>query len=318
MGESPSQAVILAVADAEGVDSIDLPPLSEAIDPDVLDQLPFQNAGEIRFNYQGYTVTVDHRGVVDLESVKSNPAQSQGSVDAYRVMETAREGMSLVNPDGTFSFVNSAFASLFGYTRLELRGEHWTVLYPDEEATRLAEDILPAVRETGYWSGETVRLTKNSEPRVTDHRLALTDEDVILCTATDLTLDRTGTAAAAHDLDTLVDDMEDSAFFTLDHEGYVTSWTEAAERIEGYEPTDILGEHVSTLFTEAEREQGLSEQLLETAQNQGTASEGGWLVRDDGTQFCGEMTMVASYDDAGTIRGFEARISETSETPANS
>lgn len=318
MEEPPSQAVILAVADAEGVDPIELPPLSDTINPEVLDELPAREKGEVRITYHGYTVTVNHQGVVDLESENSKPAQSQRSVDAHRVLESAREGMSLVNPDGTFSFVNSAFASLFGYDPSELRGEHWTVLYHNEEAKRLAADILPAVRETGYWSGETVRLTKHGEPRVTDHRLALTDEDVILCTATDLTLDRTAPESAVHDHDTMVDDMEDAAFFTLDHEGYVTRWNDAAERIEGYEPSEILGKHVSTLFTEDDREQSRSEQLLNAATNKGTASEEGWLVRNDGTQFCGEMTMVASYDDAGTIRGFEAKIRDASETPANS
>jgi PAS domain S-box-containing protein len=233
-------------------------------------------------------------------------------------METAREGMSLVRPDGTFSFVNSAFANLFGYDRHELDGEHWTVLYHNEEAKRLEDDILPAVRDTGYWSGETVRVTKHDEPRVTDHRLALTDEEVILCTASDVTLDRTATAVDARNFDALVDDMEDSAFFTLDHEGYVTRWDEEAERLNGYEPSDILGEHVSRLFAREDRDQGLSEQLLEAAKNQGTATEEGWLVRNDGTQFCGDLTMFASYDDAGTITGFEARISEASESPANS
>lgn len=317
MDDSPSRAVILAVADAERVDPTDLPPISEAIDPDALDRLVSRDVGHVRFDYHGYTVTVDRRGVVDIEPTDGDPSQRQRPIDAQHVMESAREGMSLVRPDGTFAFVNSAFAELFQYERHELLGERWTVLYHNQQAKRLEEDILPAVRATGYWSGETVRLTKHGEPRITDHRLALTDEDVILCTATDVTLDRTATRSDARNFDALVDEMVDAAFFTLDHEGYITRWNEAAER-KGYEPTAMLGTHVSTLFPREERERGLPEQLLEHATRNGTVTEEGRLVRNDGTQFRADLTIMASYDDAGTIRGFGTVIGEPSESTASS
>lgn len=153
---------------------------------------------------------------------------------SHRAMETASEGISLVEPDGTFSYVNSAFAELFAYGRDELVGTHWTVLYHDEEADRLEHDILQAVRETGYWSGETVRLTKYGERLVTDHRLAHTDEDVIVCTAQDVTAERSAPADRNSGFGLLVDAMEDYAFYTLDHEGYVTRWNEGARRLKGY------------------------------------------------------------------------------------
>lgn len=318
MDDSPSQAVIAAVAAAEGVDPLDLPPLFEAVDTEALDRVLAGDVGQVRVDYHDYRVTVDQRGVVDLESVNREPSRSPGSVDAHRVMATAREGMSLVRPDGTFTFVNSAFAGLFGYDRHELLGEHWTVLYPNEEATRLENDILPAVRETGYWSGETVRLTKHGEPRVTNHHLALTDEDVVLCTATDVTLDRTALGVDPCDFAAMADELQDGAFFTLDHEGYVTRWNEPAARLNGYEPSAILGEHLSTFFHGEDRKQEVPEQLLEAAKNQRTVTTEGWWVRNDGTRFWSDLTVVASYDDAGTIRGFGTMVRESSESSATS
>jgi PAS domain S-box-containing protein len=317
MNNPVSRSVIVAVADAEGVDPIDLPPLSDCIDPDALDRLLSRGECLVRLHYQGYTVTVDQRGSVTLDSVNTDPSESRSSIDVHRAMKTAREGMSLVKPDGTFAFVNAAFESIFGYNRNELLGEHWTVLYHDEEAKRLEEEILPSVRETGYWSGETVRLTKHGESRVTDHRLALTDEDVILCTATDITLDRTATQSNPRSFDAMGDDIEDSAFFTLDHEGYVTRWNEEAEHIIGSERSETLGKHVSTFFALEHWGQNPPERLLDASKNKGTVTEEGWLARDDGSQFCGEITMCASYNDAGTIRGFGARIRESPETLAN-
>lgn len=63
---------------------------------------------------------------------------------SHRVMQTARQGLSLVNPDGRFKHVIPAFEGLFGYEPTELVGKHWKVLYHNEEAERLELDILPA------------------------------------------------------------------------------------------------------------------------------------------------------------------------------
>ncbi|MFB6166293.1 MAG: HalOD1 output domain-containing protein [Haloarculaceae archaeon] len=61
-----SEAVVTAVADAEGVDPTDLEPLFDVVDPDALDAL-FAGGDasvELTFNYAGYAVTV--RGVEDV------------------------------------------------------------------------------------------------------------------------------------------------------------------------------------------------------------------------------------------------------------
>jgi PAS domain S-box-containing protein len=124
---------------------------------------------------------------------------------SHRTMETATEGLSLVKGDGTFLYVNCAFADLFGYDQDELIDTHWSVLCHKKEAERLETHILPAVHETGYWAGETVRLTKGGQRLVTDHRLSHTEEDVIVCTARDLTDDRTSPTEQSTSLDLLLD-----------------------------------------------------------------------------------------------------------------
>lgn len=67
-----SHAVLTAVADAEGVDPIDLDrPLYEAIDPDALDSLfrpdgTPRTDGRVRFSYYGYEITVHADGRLEL------------------------------------------------------------------------------------------------------------------------------------------------------------------------------------------------------------------------------------------------------------
>lgn len=60
-------AVLTAVADQEGVDVSELrKPLYDVIDPDALEGLFKHDTGLATFEYYGYTVTVDHRGNVEV------------------------------------------------------------------------------------------------------------------------------------------------------------------------------------------------------------------------------------------------------------
>jgi PAS domain S-box-containing protein len=235
---------------------------------------------------------------------------------SLRAMETAKEGLSLVGPDGTFSYANSAFARLFGYEPEELIGTHWTVLYHNDEAERLEQDILPAVREVGYWSGETVRRTKQGERLITDHRLAYTDEDVIVCTAADVTGERATPTDQASGFDLLTDALEDDAFYTLDHEGYVTRWSDGAQRLTGYEASEILCTHMSEFFTEDDRRAGEPGHLIETAKTEGSVTDEGWRLRKDGSRFWADVTLSASFDEAGTLRGFGKLVQASPNQPA--
>lgn len=65
--ETPSEAVIAAVADATDQSPRDLESLFETVDPDALDALVDWNDGEstvsVSFVYVGYDVTVDSDGV---------------------------------------------------------------------------------------------------------------------------------------------------------------------------------------------------------------------------------------------------------------
>lgn len=233
---------------------------------------------------------------------------------SHRAMESANEGLSLVEPDGTFSYANPAFARLFGYDPEELVGQSWKILYHNNEAVRLERDILPAVREVGYWSGETVRQTREGERLVTDHRLVHTDEDVIVCTAADVTGERTGSAERTGGFDVLLDAMEDRAVYTVDHEGYVTRWNRGAERLKGYVASEVVGAHLSRFFLEDDRRSGLPERLIEAAKIDGTVTEELRRLRKDGTRFWADVTLSASFDVAGTLRGFGVVIEELSSS----
>lgn len=73
LDRTPSEAVVDAVAEAEGADPTTLPPLFDAVDPDALDSLfettsvaPAASTAQVTFSYAGYEVTVEADGAVDL------------------------------------------------------------------------------------------------------------------------------------------------------------------------------------------------------------------------------------------------------------
>src|SRR3712207_6555625 len=83
----------------------------------------------------------------------------------------------------------------------------------------------------------------------------------------------------------LVDSVRDYAIFLMDPSGRVASWNPGAARLLGYREEEILGHDCARIFTPEEAEQGVPEQELKTALEQGRAADDRWHVRKDGTYF---------------------------------
>lgn len=63
--------VIQAVADRNGVDPLELStPLYYSLDPEALDSVFQDTTGHLAFEYDGYTVTVDSGGAIDLDQLR--------------------------------------------------------------------------------------------------------------------------------------------------------------------------------------------------------------------------------------------------------
>jgi PAS domain S-box-containing protein len=104
--------------------------------------------------------------------------------------------------------------------------------------------------------------------------------------------------------ESLVQEVDEYAIFLLDTDGCIRSWNAGAERINGYEAEDIVGEHVSTFYTEDAREAGVPERNLQAARRTGSVEAEGWRVRNDGSTFWANVTVTALHDDDGDLTGF--------------
>ena len=55
----------------------------------------------------------------------------------------------------------------------------------------------------------------------------------------------------------LIRSVVDYAIFMLDPHGRVMSWNPGAQRIKGYAPEEIIGEHFSRFYTDEDRAAGV-------------------------------------------------------------
>ncbi|MGY4469139.1 PAS domain S-box-containing protein [Bradyrhizobium sp. LB9.1b] len=101
----------------------------------------------------------------------------------------------------------------------------------------------------------------------------------------------------------LVEGVADYALYMLDPTGIITSWNIGGERIKGYSPGEILGQHFSRFYTESDRANGKPARALGTAREKGRYEEEGWRVRKDGTFFWASIVIDPIYED-GDLVGF--------------
>ena len=102
----------------------------------------------------------------------------------------------------------------------------------------------------------------------------------------------------------MVEEIEDYAILLLDVNGTVMNWNKGAEKIKGYKAEEIIGKNFNLFYNSRDRENQLPEILLQKASLNGKASEEGWRMRKDGTQFWGSILITAIHDDNKNVIGF--------------
>ncbi|MDF9746430.1 PAS domain S-box protein [Natrinema salsiterrestre] len=171
-----------------------------------------------------------------------------------QAIETAQEGISLIDADGRLAYVNRAYADLYGYDPDEMIGEHWELLYPAEDVRAAHEEIIPAVIDEGDWHGETTGLRADGSTFVESHSLSTTGNGDMICMVQDIT-DRKERERTLERYETIIDALGDPVY-TVDADGRYEFVNDAYAEMTGYEKRELVGEHVSFLLDGASVERG--------------------------------------------------------------
>jgi len=111
-------------------------------------------------------------------------------------------------------------------------------------------------------------------------------------------------AYTANLLRLLVEQTRDYGLFVLDPTGHIVTWNAGAQRIKGYFPDEIIGQHFSRFYLPAAVESGWPDYELRVATREGRFEDEGWRVRKDGSRFWASVTITALRDDDGNLLGF--------------
>lgn len=101
-----------------------------------------------------------------------------------------------------------------------------------------------------------------------------------------------------------VDSVQDYAIFMLDPCGNVMTWNAGAQRIKGYQTSEIVGRHFSCFYPTEDVQVGKPQKLLDEAAAKGRVEYEGWRVRKDGSRFWASVALTAVRDRDGRLIGF--------------
>ncbi|MBC2707823.1 MAG: PAS domain S-box protein [ANME-2 cluster archaeon] len=70
-----------------------------------------------------------------------------------KALNLTLDGIDVSDADYNITFINEAGAKMFGYSRMELIGQHASIFYAEEDISNFNENVMPAMKKYGYWNG---------------------------------------------------------------------------------------------------------------------------------------------------------------------
>jgi PAS domain S-box-containing protein len=253
--------------------------------------------------------------VDDVETVTSDPFK-------LLVQSIVDYAIYMLDTKGFVTSWNAGAERIKGFRTEEIVGQHFSKFYTEEDREAgMPQKVLETARCEGKYAGEGWRVRKDGSrfwaSVVVDR---INDDKGKLIGFAKITRDMTEQREAQHALleaerrfRLLVQGVTDYAIFMLDPEGRVANWNAGAERIKGYAPAEIVGEHFSRFYTPEDFDAGVPHRALETARENGRYESEGWRMRKDGTRFWANVILDAIRDDDGELIGFAKITRDMSE-----
>jgi PAS domain S-box-containing protein len=219
----------------------------------------------------------------------------------------------MIDPDGIITSWNSGARRFKGYEEAEILGQHFSRFYTEEDRRAgLPQRALDTAINEGRFEGEGWRVRKDGT-HFWSHVVIdpIIDPTGKLLGFAKITRDLTDRKMAEETLKQseqqfrlLVQSVTDYAIYMLAPDGRLTNWNPGAQRIKGYRPEEVIGQHFSIFYTPEDREAGEPQRALETATREGRFENKAWRVRKDGTRFYAHVVVDPIWGETGTLLGF--------------
>lgn len=247
----------------------------------------------------------------------SKPGPQRSLFESERSFRLLVQGVSdyaifMLDPQGTITSWNAGAERIKGYSATEIIGQHFSHFYsPEDRAAGMPDRSLETARREGKFEAEGWRVRKDGSKFFASVVIDAIYENGELIGFAKITRDiteRQKTQAALAESESqfrmLVSGVVDYALYMLDPTGIVTNWNIGGQRIKGYAPEEIIGQHFSRFYTPADQAAGRPARALQLAIAHGRYEEEGWRVRKDGTFFWASVVIDRITSSDGALLGF--------------
>jgi PAS domain S-box-containing protein len=244
------------------------------------------------------------------------------------ILETALDAILSIDHRGTVREWNAAAERIFGYPRGAAIDQRLDSLIIPPSLMEKYREGLANYLMTGVGSllGRPIELNlKRADGTEFLAELAITrvplekpqQYTVFIRDITERKRTETALRQSEERFRTLIEGVKDYAIYMLDPEGRVTTWNAGAERIEGFQSDEIVGQHFSCFFTPEDVAAGKPALALEAAVRDGRIEEEGWRVRKGGARYLANSILTVLRDEHGGVRGFSKVLRDLTEQKRN-
>jgi len=248
--------------------------------------------------------------VASVQDVTERQARKRELELKERAMDEASVGITISDPtreDNPLIYVNDGFVDQTGYNRAEVLGRNCRFLQGDDRDQPALDDLRAAIAGDEPITVELRNYRKDGEQF--RNRLSVApiyDEAGELVNHVGIQQDVTTVRESQRELqaererfELLIESTDEYAFLVTDEDGAISTWNDGAANLFGYDAETAVGMSMAELHSPSDRETELPDRLLQQARYAGEASDEGWRVRADGSEFYADVRYAALEGDDG-------------------